>query len=90
MGISVFFLTARRQPGAFNRALLWSFQPGSPIRTVNQAAMPEPRLGDPKPKLGDPKPRFGILKPRLGDPMPRLGDRKPGLGSPSPGVGPPA
>ena len=53
----------RRQPGASNRALLWRFQPGNPIGTVNQATTPKPMLG-PETKFGDPKPRPG--DPSLG------------------------
>ena len=60
-------LAADRQPDGFNRVLLWSFQPGNPMETFNQATTPKPKLGNPEHKLGAPKPRLRAREPTLWD-----------------------
>ena len=47
-------LATGRQARAFKWALLWSFQPGNPIGTVNRTTTPKPRIGNPEPRLGVP------------------------------------
>ena len=92
VNISDQWLATGRQTGASNWALLWSFQAGNPIGTVNRATTAKPTLGNPEPKLEDPKLRVGDPKPkpRLGDPKPRLGAPNLGLGTPSLGLGTPS
>ena len=70
-----------RQPVAFNQALLWSFQPGNPIGTVNRATTPSLGLGTPSLSKGTPT--LGLGTPSLG-----LGSPSLGLGTQAQGGGP--